>query len=279
MFRETTLTVIFCFVTAFCFITATAGAEEAENLVVHIDSVTYEGNQTEETPLKLYMSGEKVEVVPEDRRSYFIFRGDKELVWLVDKQQETYIQIDEELLAEVKSQIEQMKEQLEGMPDQQRAMVGSMMKQEMQQAGLAVEDKKELKYNHTDETKEINNYPCRKTEIQRDSELVGDLWVTDWENIKHEDILKSAYRSMTNFVNSLRDIFEESMYQQYIEVSFIPPDVEEELEGMLISAVHYNNSDQPVAETTLIKIESKDLSGKTFTPPENYRLEKPELPE
>ncbi len=279
MFRKITLTVIFCFVTIFSFVTATAAAEEAVDLVLHIESVTYDEHQTEEMTSRVYISGEKVKVVPEDRQSYFIFRGDKELLWLVDKEQETYIQIDEELLADIKSQIEQMKEQLENMPDQQRQMVETMMKQRMQQHGLAVDEEKDLEYNHTDETKDISNYPCRKTEILRDSQKVGDLWVTDWENIEHKDVLEPAYSSMTSFVNSLRSVFEDSVYQDYMEVSFIRREVEGELEGMLISTVHYDDSDQRVAETTLTKIESEDLPENTFDPPENYQLQEPELPE
>ncbi len=279
MFKEATLSVVLCFVAAFSFVTATIGAEEAVDIVVHIDSKTYEEGQIKETASKVYISGENVKVVQEGSRAYFIFRGEEDLVWLVDEEQEKYIQIDEELLNEIKSTIEQMKEQLENMPPQQREMVETMMKQRMRQHGLAVEEEDSLKYNHTDETKDINNYPCRKTELLKGSARIGDLWVTDWENIEHKEVLESAYTAMMDFVGSLSGVFEEGVYQEYIGELFVRRDVDGELEGMVISSVHYNDSDQPVAETTLNKIEPEDLPDKTFLPPENYQLEEPGLPE
>lgn len=259
-----------------CF---TATLLQAEDIAVHIDTETYQNKEAERNAAVIYISGEDVKVIREGSASYIIFKGDKDLIWFVNKDERKYTEIDKESLRKIKAGIEQMRKQLEQMPARQRAMAETMMKQRMKQFNVSQEgEEKDLESRLTAQTKEINSYPCRKIEILKDSAKIKDMWITEWDNIKYEDELKSAYTAMMDCIGSIRSILDEEGVQNYVQMPFVRCNFRGQLEGMPVSVIHYEDS-QVVNKNTLRKIEPADLADSAFRPPAGYQREQPEFPE
>lgn len=273
MLKKITQFIVFCSI-------ATTAAIQAEDVAVHVDSEMHEDKGVEETATAVYISGEDVKVETENNSGYFIFKGGENLVWFVDEEKETYTEVDEELIANLKSYLEKMRKRLEQLPAAQRQMAKSMMQQQMDRLKVSLEEEEnDLEYNLTDQKKDINDYPCRELEILKDSVKTGDIWFTDWDNIEYQQELKSAYTAMLEFLNSVRSIVDESLLNNYGQMPFVRCDVSEEMEGMPVSAIHYDDNGNVVNKSRLQKIEAVDLADDTFLPPEGYEREKPEIPE
>lgn len=146
------------------------------------------------------------------KQGEMIFRGDRREMVVVDHENRTYHQIDQEgitaLAGQVKGQLSQaermMQEALKNVPEDKRAMVEQMMKQRMPKAQApAGRAKSELK--KTGERADKNGYPSVKYEVFRDGRKVRELWVTDWSNVEGGSEVVGAFEDMADFFGELMD--------------------------------------------------------------------------
>jgi hypothetical protein len=107
-----------------------------------------------------------------------IFRGDRELMWFIDHEDKTYRQVDRAAIDAFSKQMNQamaqMKEQLAGLPPEQRAMVEQNMPGMMPAAAKAPP---KVEYRKTSETKSISGFDCTKYERVIDGRVEAFLWV------------------------------------------------------------------------------------------------------
>ena len=261
-----------------CLITI---AVQAEDIKVSFTRENHKRPGTEEVTTNVYIAGEKVKGEIEGEDSYFIFDGDKEVIWLVDTNREKFIEIDKQLIDDIKSTIDKMEKQLESMPPTQRAMAENMMKQQMKKHGIATEkEDADWKYKPTSETETISDYSCKKMEVIKDSAKVKDIWATDWQNIEYRDEIETAFTSLFEFVNSLKDVLNDDKYDSYLNVMSLPGDSADtdKLPGMPISSSQFADDGKKTYTNTLQHIEAQDLSESDFLPPDDYQREKPEMP-
>ena len=261
-----------------CLITI---AVQAEDIKVSFTQENHKRPGTEEVTTNVYIAGEKVKGEIEGEDSYFIFDGDKEVIWLVDTNREKFIEIDKQLIDDIKSTIDKMEKQLESMPPTQRAMAENMMKQQMKKHGIATEkEDADWKYKPTSETETISDYSCKKMEVIKDSAKVKDIWATDWQNIEYRDEIETAFTSLFEFVNSLKDVLNDNKYGSYLNVMSLPGDSADtdKLPGMPISSSQFADDGKKTYTNTLQHIEAQDLSESDFLPPDDYQREKPEMP-
>lgn len=258
-----------------------AVAVQAENIAVSFTQENHKQPETEEITTNIYIAGEKVKGEVEGEDSYFIFDGDKEVIWLVDTKRKKFTEIDKQLIDDIRSTIEKMEKQLKSMPPTQRAMAENMMKQQMKKHGIATEkDDADWEYKPTSETETISDYSCEKMEVIKDSSKVRDVWTTEWKNIEYRDELETAFDSLFDFVNSLREVLNDDKYASYLNVISMPgdPSVTDKLPGMPISAIQFADDGKKIYTNTLQYIEARDLSESDFRPPDDYQREKPEMP-
>ncbi|MFW5996398.1 MAG: hypothetical protein ACOCQP_00130 [Lentisphaeria bacterium] len=77
----------------------------------------------------------------------------------------------------------------------------------MKKHGVATEKEDAAwEYKPTSETETISDYSCKKMEVIQDSSKVKDIWTTDWQNIEYRDEIETAFTSLFEFVNSLKDV-------------------------------------------------------------------------
>lgn len=108
-----------------------------------------------------------------------IFRADREVMWFVDHEDKTYQQIDratiEAFAAKMNEAMAKMKEQLAGLPPEQRAMVEKNLPGMM--PGAAAKPAPKVEYRKTAETKSISGFDCTKYERVEDGRVEELLWV------------------------------------------------------------------------------------------------------
>src|SRR6056297_3255578 len=226
----------------------TASALFAKDIVININREEHIGEETKKTDIDLYISGQKVKMTWEGSSYYMIFRGDKDAIWIFDTEKKHYMEFDKDLVKKVadmrEKAITSMEKSLAKLPEAQRKMAEKMMKQRMDKyMSKYAEEAKKFSYNHTDISKNMEDYPCRKVEVFNDTLHVEDLWITDWKNIEYKDENEAAYTSMTNFVDSIKTNFKSQQYNSVFQTPFMlrcKVGEEGKLDGYPVYAVHYD---------------------------------------
>ena len=132
-----------------------------------------------------------------------IFRGDKQLLWMVDAKNGRYFEMTAEQLRKtgemMSGMMAQMQEQLKALPPEQRAMAEKMMAGKM--PGMA-EPAAEPKIESTGKRETINGFPCTEYRVARDGAVKQELWVTDWNNLGLEASDFKVFEDMAAFVKN-----------------------------------------------------------------------------
>jgi hypothetical protein len=112
-----------------------------------------------------------------------IFRADLGLYWALDSANRRYVQIDrvamQQLGERVRRARSEMAGRLEDLPPEQRSMVEKMM------TGMAPPAASTLteELRRTDRTKAIRGHTARRYDLLLGDEIVGAIWMTDWQGI------------------------------------------------------------------------------------------------
>lgn len=202
-----------------------------------------------------------------------IYRGDRREMIIVDHSDKSYILVDEARIQEVGEQLSgveaQMAEAMKNVPEDQRAMVEQMMKQNMPQM---MEQPKipVIEVRKTDETGEKEGYPCVKFEVLRDGIKMQDLWVTEWSNIDGGQDTVGAFESMADFFEDLRSALP-AFAQAGDNGSF---DQMQRLGGFPVVTTDYADNGSIESESFLRGSRSEEIDLASFGPPADYRRHK-----
>jgi len=134
-----------------------------------------------------------------------IFRADRDVMWFVDHEDKTYRQIDrasiEAFAAKMNAAMGQMKQQLAGLPPEQRAMMeknlGAMM------PGAAPKPAPKVEYRKTSETKSISGFDCTKYEQVVDGKVEQLLWVAPNAAIGFSAADQAVFGKMGDFMQRM----------------------------------------------------------------------------
>lgn len=133
-----------------------------------------------------------------------IYRGDKELMWLINEDERSYIQMDKETMARLGKQVSgalaQLEAQLAQLPPEQRAAMEKMLKGRLPQTPTA---KETTELRDTGETRRVNGYPCVKYEFYRGGRLESEIWATDASNLEAAHNLTTVLAGMADFYSEL----------------------------------------------------------------------------
>jgi hypothetical protein len=139
--------------------------------------------------------------------AHVIFRGDREVLWVVDDEKKEYMEIDreaaEELGGTVKSALSQMEEQLAKLPPEQRKMVEEMMRDNPAMAGQVGAAAPAREARKTDETRTIHGFPCTRWDLYVGEAKEAELWVTPYGEVGLEKSDFAAFTSMAEFFQGL----------------------------------------------------------------------------
>ena len=129
-----------------------------------------------------------------------IFRGDKQVLWIVDPAEKSYTEMTEKdaeaMAAKVNDAMAQLKEAMKNVPPEQRAMMEKMMSGKMTHLAKSERTVKPL-----DEKKTINGFDCSGYNVITD-QGVTEVWAADPAalKIKPEDL--SVFKDLAQFMKS-----------------------------------------------------------------------------
>jgi hypothetical protein len=206
-----------------------------------------------------------------NRQAAFIFRGDKKMLWALDGERKTYVQLDQETIDSMRKRISAASQQLEahmkGMSDKEREMMQKMM------AGFApgMEQKSDATpktfVKQTSETKEINGKLAKRVDLMRGKERVGEVWLTDWKSSGVESSDFAAFRELAAFQRGLRESLGTAVSGHYVTEGF---DVFDQLEGFPLLIRRYVGG-KVESETAFTAVSKLDSDGKLFEVPDGYQ--------
>lgn len=142
----------------------------------------------------------------EEGRGGFIFRGDKELIWVVDDRTKSYEQIDKAVLEQMSAQLTaakaEMQARLDALPADQRAQAEEMMKKfagGMQDVAPVMKPD----YRKTAESKAIDGHACTKYDVYSGDDLTSHAWVAPYADLALTEKDGAVFEKMGAFVAKL----------------------------------------------------------------------------
>ncbi len=206
----------------------------------------------------------------EAEQGRMIFRGDKNLMWVVNDERKSYQQIDQALIDQMSSQMTeaqaQMKAQMEKMPPEQRAQVEEMMKK-MGRGVPSGDAPQKMEYRKTGETKTIDGQPCTKYEAYWGKDLVSYVWVAPYSSMKLTESDAAVFKKMSDFMAGLTSAFGKPQKQDYIPMH--------ELNGVPLLTQRVENG-KVTSETLVESVSHGAVPSAAFDLPAGYKLQKME---
>jgi hypothetical protein len=201
--------------------------------------------------------------------STVIFRGDKDLLWVIDHEKKSYTVLDKETLEEVSGKMDammkQMEEQLAKLPPEQRKMIEEQMKGNLpggQEVKMpSVEVKK------TGRKDKIAGHSCVLHEVLVDGEKDSEVWVASWGDVGVTEDDFQAFRDMAGFFESM---FESSSFLQQGVDQAQPFQIMDEVDGFPVLIRDIENGEIE-SETVLRSIDKRSLGSEVFEIPEGYK--------
>ncbi|NNE59152.1 MAG: hypothetical protein HKN36_13685 [Hellea sp.] len=214
-----------------------------------------------------------------------IFRGDRREMVVINHEEQYYMVMDAETMNQVMGdaavQIDQaMKEvnkHLEGLDPAQRAMVEELMKGNGQGlGGMGISQThtspKRVKsdYRNTGETAVKNGYPCVKYEVLRGGQIVRELWVTDWDNVKGSGDIRDTFKEMADFWEEMMESTSQLPGGGFMSGDRNDIDIFTHISGFPIVTRDFQDGELE-SETVLKSVSERTLDPDDFEPPSGYK--------
>ncbi len=215
-----------------------------------------------------------------------IFRGDRKQMIVVDHAKRSYMIMDDETIEKMGQAIGEAKKMAQNMtlPDavlknmsaEQRKQFEDARKQ-MQGGGMpggGGMDRSEHSYKNTGERSTREGYPCVKYDEFTDAEKVGELWVTDWDNVEGGGDVKGVFREMESFFRELMEVFGNKMGGKDDDGFFgkdnNPMGEFLEVDGIPVVSRSFEDGELE-SESVLKSARRQNLDPAAFEPPSGYK--------
>lgn len=249
-------------------------------LAQSVTSVTFQNRDLEDQETmngKMHFTANVLRIDGEqDRQSgsfSLIFRGDRQLIWFLQHDERKYIEMDQETLDQMSTQISgvlaQMEEQLKNLPPEQRERVRQMMKGRMPDMEEA-QPSAPPEIRATGESREISGYACRHYDVFQDGSKVAEVWATSQSNVAGAENLSSVFEQLAEFYKNLTRNF--AQFQTGFDFNVLA-----DLDGFPIQMQNFEDG-QLKSEMLIQEIVETTDSGTLFEKPVGYQEQKMSFP-
>ena len=246
------------FIFVFLIISAQAGVVVKMKQEAH--GITVESQQTmfiEKDRLRMEMSGE-------EENQTVIFRGDKNVFWVIDSDKKTYFEMTPDDIAKLKDQMEKMqqmmKEQMKNMPAEQRKMMEDMMP-----SGTPGEKKEKAVFSKQSSGVKVGKWTTTYYVGTRSGKKSEELWTVDWSDVGFDRSDFGAMSKMADFFSALSQDATE-----FMKIGSEEWEKEMGVTGMPVRWVEHI-SEGVSSEGTVEDISSKNLESSLFEVPSGYK--------
>jgi hypothetical protein len=207
--------------------------------------------------MKTYLMPKTMKHVNAEDGDFLILRLDKQTITSVDVKEKSYWekafaeleQSSKVASAKMDKRMKELKEQMKGMPEEQRKMMEKMVGSQMEiSAGNVTLTK-------TRETKKINGFPCTKYVIKEGTRELMTIWTT--KEVKGFEPLRKDYEELSRRMTSMNPQFMRALIDAMLKV-----------EGFPIQ------TDWGEMSTTVTKVEQRSTPESEFGVPAGYTKKK-----
>lgn len=146
-----------------------------------------------------------------DLENSMIYRGDRDLMIIVDHDDDSYMVMDKETMEKLSDKLNsamaQMEQAMKNVPPEQREMMKKMMKDKMPNMGNTNYVEPVLKKSGSGN---VNGYSCTKYDVYKGNEKVRQHCITNWSNIKGGSEISSVMLEMSEFMDDMTKTFSQN---------------------------------------------------------------------
>ena len=189
-----------------------------------------------------------------------IFRADKQVMWVLQPHEKSYMELTKE---QAKKTADMIEEQMKNVPPEQRAMIEKMMKGKMGgDAAAKPEEPAEIKKIGKTET--IAGFPCVSYEARRGDKVEREMWITDWKrfNLTAKDF--AVFEQFAEFMKSMMGPMAKRVGADLAQ-KYSDEEKPGSLPGVPIRTVSFGDHGKSVQEIT--KIAREDIPAARFEVP------------
>ena len=246
-------------------------ALEAGVLMVNTQE-SFEGSQPPVTT-KLRVESDRVRIEMEGtgRNDVIIFRGDRQVMWMIDNNATVYREMTkadvDRLGSQISGMMAQMQEQLKNMPPQQRQMVEKMMKSRM--GGMAAAQPAKTEYTKVASGQEISQWTCDKYEGVREGQKQREVWTTAPDQLGLDMSDFKVMQQMGEFFKGFAQFGREAPFR----VGAMEAESAMDYSGVPVRQIFYRGG-RPTSKTEIKEVRREDFDASLFELPEGYKKQK-----
>lgn len=245
------------------------------DVVYEMDTKVAATSATSRNTIEIGGGNMRMDFAEQDRNGSMIFRGDRRSLLILDHDSKTWFELDqatmEQLGATMNDAMKQMEEALKNVPESQRAMVEKMMKEQMGGQMPTAPEREPLEFSEGG-SGSVAGYGCREVQVSRGGRRLRDVCVTDWGSIEGGDEAATVMKSMSEFLEELVDTLAGSgPFARMFEMNRGAFEGLQQLNGLPISAVEYDEQGEVERESTLVSATARSVGADRFDPPDGYK--------
>ncbi len=247
------------------------------SVVFEFDVDDQSGSEQTSTVTAL-VAGENLKLEVNDERkndrTEMIFRGARNEMVVVNHGDKSYMVLDQETLEAIGSQIDsamqEVKDALAEVPEDQRAMVEKMMQEQLGALrGNDADEGPRVEVKATSIRGEQAGYPCVKHEVFIAGKKQRELWVTDWDRVKGGKQAMDAFKAMASFFEEMMSSF--GAAGGFLEDNFDNPFAQmDQLGGFPVLTQELDENGNLESAASLRSATERELDPATFEPPKGY---------
>jgi hypothetical protein len=227
----------------------------------------------QKTKTTMYVDAGKirVEVDTEGRgKSVMIFDGDKQVLWIVQPEQGTYMEMTAETIGrlsqppaqgnpQMEQAMKQMQERMASMSPEQRAMVEQSMKGRMgaMGGGAAAAPPRTVTFEAKGGVDKFGSFTCSKYDELNNGKRTAEICAAALDQLHLSEADIKSFRSLAKFFEPLQRMNPNRSYTAFPS---------EQLKGFPVHSVTYEG-DKPTSESSVLSAEQKAIDGSMFTLP------------
>ncbi len=237
-------------------------------LVNEVTSADGTGETMKQTAL-VGANAMRLDMQSEEGSVTFIFRRDRDLFWLIQRDRGSYLEISRDDLKRMRTEMDKafevMEEQLKDLPPEQREMVEEMMKDKMPHRPEAPTFKKVAS------GVKVGSWNCDQYAGSVGGRKTVDIWSVGWEELNVDE---SAFEVMQAMGNFLGEVVPESTILFRVGSRETPDEADsDDFYGLPVKVVSYQNGEM-ASTVRLTQVEARDFPPETFDLPEGLKEEK-----
>jgi hypothetical protein len=227
---------------------------------------------------KLRVEGDR----PGSGKYAMIFDEAKQVTWMADLAQGTYMEFTAAQVAQMGNQMQgmqaqmqqamqQMQQQMANMPPEQRAMMEQMMKQQMGGQASATGDAAAARtVRQTATGQKVGQFTCTRYEVSSASQVSQQICAAPLTDLKLDPSAYETFKALAKFY--------EPLTRNIPQGTWSAPSGMDQIQGFPVQTVMYSNG-QPNSEWRVSLIENRSLDAGLFNlPPGLKKTEMPQMP-